>query len=202
MKKFKLIAIILVAILLVVSVIYTVISIKNQLNPSFRITMSSQTVIREMRALNRLETASFSIEKVVDAGTKGNVFEELLYGDRILLIASGEVIAGFDLSQMKENDVQIDGTIVSLTLPAPQVLVTKLDSSKTRVYDRKQGLLSKGNKDLESSARLAAEQVMQEAACSADILGKAAENGRRQLSALLRAFGFITITIAIPEASC
>lgn len=202
MKKAKYIAIFLVAAVILFAVVYTIISIKNQIDPKYTITTSSQTVIKELRALNRLETASFIIEKVVDAGTSGNVFEEFLYGDRILLIAHGEAIAGFDFANLKDADVNVSGSTVSLTLPPPQILVTKLDSSQTRVYDRKQGLLSKGDKDLESKARLAAEQTITQAACKGEILRVAAENGRKQLSALLRALGFVTITISIPEASC
>lgn len=202
MRKVKIGAIIIVVLIVVSSIVYTVLSIKNQFNPSIRITTSSKTVIKELRSLNRLETASFTIEKVVDAGTKGNAFQEFLYGDRILLIAHGEVIAGIDLSQLKDDDIKVEDSSISLTLPPPQVLVTKLDSAQTRIYDRKQGILSKGNKDLESQARLAAEQTIQEAACQGDILREAANNARRQLTALLKALGFVTITIIIPEASC
>ena len=57
-------------------------------------------VIKEMRSLQRLETASFTIEKIIDGGTSGNVFQQFLFGDKILLIAHGQVIAGFDLSQI------------------------------------------------------------------------------------------------------
>lgn len=202
MRKVKIGAIVVGILIVVFSLLYTGLSIKNRFSPSFTITTSSKTVIRELRALNRLETASFTIEKVVDAGTKGNVFQEFLYGDRILLIAHGEVIAGFDLSQLQDDDVKVDGTSITLTLPKPEILVTKLDSSQTRVYDRRQGVLSKGNKDLESQARLAAEQTIQEAACQGEILQEASNNARRQLSALLKALGFITITIIIPEATC
>lgn len=202
MKKAKYIALFVVVAIILFAVVYTIISIKNKIDPKYTITTSSQTVIKELRALNRLETASFIIEKVVDAGTSGNVFQEFLYGDRILLIAHGESIAGFDFANLNNSAVNVSGSTVSLTLPPPQILVTKLDSSQTRVYDRKQGLLSRGDKDLESKARLAAEQTIQQAACKGEILRVASENGRKQLSALLRALGFITITISIPEASC
>lgn len=170
--------------------------------PETYINTNQTAVIKQMRQLSRLETASFTIEKVIDAGTQGNAFQEILFGDKILLIAHGEVVAGFDFSTLSEKDVQVSDTTLTLTLPKPQILHTRIDNEKTRVYDRRQGLLSQGDKDLESKARLAAEQSIQEAACQEDILQQASNNARKQLTALFTAAGFTTVTITIPETTC
>ena len=163
---------------------------------------SSETVIKEIRALNRLETAQFTIEKVIDAGTSGNRFQELLFGDRILLIAHGNIIAGFDLSSMQDEDVQVDGTTLRVTLPPPQILVTHLDPEQTRVYDRRTGVLSRGDKDLESEARKEAERILTEAACTGNILEEASNNARAQLTVLFKGMQFETVVFTIPEGSC
>lgn len=168
----------------------------------FNINTSSKTVIKELRELNRLETASFTIEKVIDAGTNGNRFQQILFGDRILLIAHGEVIAGFDLSKLENDDVKVDGSTLRLTLPAPEILTTRLDNEETRVYDRTQGLLTHGNDKLESQARVAAEQAIKEAACSGKILAEASKNARNQLTTLFKTLGFTTVIIEVPKASC
>lgn len=168
----------------------------------YTIRTSSQTVIKELKALNRLETAQFTIEKVIDAGKSGNVFQQFLFGDKILLVAHGEVIAGFDFSKLEKNDIQVNTTTVRLTLPSPEILVTTLNNDQTRVYDRKLGLLSRGDKDLEAVARSEAEKAIRQAACQGDILGQASTNARSQLTALLKAFGFTTVIITIPEAAC
>jgi hypothetical protein len=173
---------------------------KNQ--PGTNINTSRVAVIKEIRNLQRLETASFTIEKIIDGGTSGNVFQQLLFGDRILLIAHGQVIAGFDLSQISEKDVVISDKSLRLTLPKPQVLVTTLDNTQTRVYDRTRGILNPGDKDLESKAREAAQNSITDAACKGDILKQASDNARKQLTALLSALGFTQITIDIPESSC
>lgn len=172
------------------------------ISPQYTFRSSSQTVIKELKSLNRLETAAFTIEKVIDAGTSGNRFQELLFGDKILLIAHGQVIAGFDLATLKDDSVTVDEQSLRITLPPPMILITKLDSDQTRVYDRKQGLLSKGNKDLESQARLEAEKVIMQAACTGGILEEASQNARSQLSALFKSVGFTSVTISIPVGSC
>lgn len=172
-------------------------------SPETNIDTSRAAIIKEIRELQRLETAVFTIDKIVEAGTtEKNVFSQFLFGDRILLIAHGQVIAGFDFSQLSEKDVEVNGKEIKLTLPKPQILVTTLDNTQTRVYDRRKGILNSGDKNLEADARLAAEQSITEAACKGGILQQAADNGRKQLTALLYALGFTSVTITIPPGDC
>jgi len=166
------------------------------------INTNSQAVVLKLQELNRYETVEFTIEKIIDAGSTGNIFSQILFGDKLLLIANGKVIAGFDFSKLKSDSVQINGTSVTLNLPPPEILFTTLNEEQTRVYDRTTGILTKGDKDLESKAREAAQNSIQKAACEENILDEAAKNGRSQLTALLKALGFTTVIINIPHASC
>lgn len=161
------------------------------------------SVIKEIRSLQRLETASFTIEKIIDGGTTGNnIFQQFLFGDKILLIAHGQVIAGFDLSQISEKDIEVEGSVLRIVLPKPQILVATLDNTQTKVYDRQKGLLNPGEKDLETNARKAAEDSIRQAACDGGILTQASDNARKQLTSLFTALGFIQISIDIPEGDC
>ncbi len=165
--------------------------------------MSRASIIKEMRQLGRLETASFTIEKIIEAGKDdGSPWRNLLFGDKLLLIANGEVIAGYDLSTLADGDVEKMSKTLRIKLPAPQILSVRLDNEKTRVYDRNQGILSRGDKDLETEARLAAEQSIREAACAAGILGQAQENAVKQLKALFGSLGYTDIIIQSPSGSC
>ncbi len=159
-------------------------------------------VIKEMRMLSRLETASFTVEKIIDSESSGNVFQKLLFGDKILLIANGNVIAGIDFIGIEEEDIVIEGKKIQVSLPAPEIFFASLDNTKTRVYDRKSGLLSGGNDNIESEARATAEQSIREAACSSGILNMASENARKQITSLLSSLGFVEIVITIPQGSC
>ncbi|CAN5180017.1 hypothetical protein BH09PAT2_BH09PAT2_08920 [soil metagenome] len=197
MKKY-LIGLVAVLILITIIVIYFV-----SRRSDSRVNVSRTAVITELRELNRLETASFTIEKIVDAKTASNGrIQDFLFGDKLLLIAHGEVIAGIDLSKLQESNITIQEKTIALTLPAPEILVVSLDNTKTQVYDRQTGILSKGDKNLETEARSQAEQSIRLAACDGKILDEAAENARRQLTALFRTLSFETITISIPAATC
>ncbi len=160
-------------------------------------------VVQEMRSLGRLETSSFSIEKIIEARKdEGGPWRDILFGDKLLLIANGEVVAGYDLSGLTEDDIEKAGDGLRVKLPAPEIFSVRLDNEKTRVYDRDQGLLARGDKDLESEARLAAEQSIRDAACAAGILREAEENAVKQLGAVLGALGFPDSVIQSPPGSC
>jgi len=148
-------------------------------------------------------TASFTIEKIINEGNSGdNVFQRLLFGDKILLIAHGQAIAGFDLSLVSDKDIQVEGKSLRIILPKPQLLTVVLDNTQTRVYDRQRGILSTDGNDLETKARIAAEKSIRDAACQGNILSQASDNARKQLTASFYSLGFETVSIEIPSATC
>jgi hypothetical protein len=168
-----------------------------------QINLSNRAVVTKLISLQKLETARMSIDKPIEAGTTGNKLQEFLYGDRIMLLASGTVTAGFDLSQLTEADISTstEGRL-SVRLPRPEILSSSL-STGTRVFDRKLGLFTKGSKDLEGEARAAAQQAITAAACDAGILTEATTRGATQLGATLGLLGFSSVVVtAQPASSC
>jgi hypothetical protein len=148
------------------------------------------TVIQEVRSMARLETVQYTVEKVITAESGQGPFG-FLFGDRLLLVAHGTVIAGIDLGKMQSMDLRIDtssGT-VSLVLPPAEIFSATLDNSKTYVYSRDTALFA-GQKDLETLARQAAEQQILDAALSDGILDTAMTNGKAYLERFLLSLGF------------
>ena len=166
-------------------------------------TTNRAAVIKQIQSLSRLETASYTIEKIIDKGSSGgNAIQRLLFGDKILLIAHGQANAGFDLELVSEKDIFVDGKNLRVKLPKPQILTVTLDNTKTRVYDRQRGILTTNEKDLETQARIEAEKSIRDAACQGNILQQAADNARKQLTATFYSLGFETVTIEIPSSTC
>ena len=167
------------------------------LNPTPTIMPDPLTIVNEIRPLARLETMQYSVEKVITAETGQGPFG-FLFGDRLLLVAHGTVIAGVDLDQLGRDDIQVgaDGT-VSIALPAAEVFITALDNENSYVYDRDIGLLRKADIELESAARLAAEQEMLKAAIEDGILEQAQTNAENYLYRLLRSLGFADVTFSV-----
>lgn len=156
-------------------------------SPTPTLRVNTAAVIRRVQELNRLETTAYTVEKVIEAGIEGNAFEDVLFGDRLLLIAHGRVLAGIDLSKLTEEDVMLspDGTTVTVRLPQAEIFDVTLDNEKTRVYDRQQGLLAGANKDLETQARQAAEEEIFRAACEDGIMQRAHADGQRMMGQFL-----------------
>jgi len=193
---------ILIVIILVAAVGFTGWSVWRWYQQGGFVFDKRQAVVTELQLLERLETASFTVETIIDGGSQGNTLQQFLFGDRILLIAQGKVIAGIDFADFEKDAIDIDGSSITVTTPRPIILVTTLNENQTRVYDRQRGLLAPANNDLESEARQEAQQRIQAAACEADILNQAGSNAQRQLEALLRALQFEDVRVIVPAAEC
>jgi hypothetical protein len=158
------------------------------------IDVSQPTVVDRIQRLQRLETVVYTMDKLV-TGAKENVLPDFLTGDRLLMMVHGEVVAGIDFSNLKTNDVRVDGKKVRLHLPAPEVFTTRLDSAKTRVYSRSTGLLVPTDPNLETQVRQEAERQLLEAAMAEGILRTAQVNAASTIRSLLQGLGFEQIDI-------
>ena len=159
------------------------------LNPTPTILPDPVTIINQVRPLARLETIQYSVEKIITA-EEGQELVAELFGDRLLLVAHGTVIAGVDLSKLTAEDLEFRDGILSLRLPVAEVFSASLDNDKTYVYDRDTGLLRKADRDLETLARQAAEAEILQAAIDDGILYQAAINTQVFLDRLLNDLGY------------
>ena len=137
----------------------------------------------------------YSLDKIVSGSRENAYIPDFLVGDKLLLVAHGEVIAGVDMSQIQPGDVSVRGDRVTVRLPAAQVLTTRIDNGRTRIYSRATGLLVPADPNLESEVRLAAEQQITQAALSDGVLAKASENAHASVSALLYGLGFHAVDV-------
>jgi hypothetical protein len=160
-----------------------------------RVDVSQPAVVDRIRRLSRLETVVFSLDKIVEGERESSFLPNFLVGEKLLLIAHGEVTAGVDLDQLKPGDVTVNGDSVTVRLPAPVVLSTRLDNQKTRIYSRTTGLLVSADPDLETQVRQAAEQQLTQAALADGILDKARQNARTGIAALLAGLGFKNVDV-------
>jgi hypothetical protein len=159
------------------------------LHPTPTILPDPVTIINQIKPLARLETIQFTVEKVITAEVGQGVLAPLL-GDKLLFVGHGYVIAGIDLTRLSSQDINIEGGIVSMRLPQAEVFVATLDNDKSYVYDRETGLLTHGNINLETIARQAAEDQIEQAALEDGILAQAQANAESYLSSLLNQLGY------------
>jgi len=153
------------------------------------------TIVRQIQQLQRLETVSYTADKIISGGHANAYLPNFLAGDRLLLVVHGEVIAGINLADLQPGNVEIQRQKVSIHLPAAEVLSTRIDSARTRIYSRETGLFSSPDPNLESEVRAEAERELQQDALQDGILKTAADNAGSTIAAMLRGFGFREVDI-------
>lgn len=156
------------------------------------------TVLVAVRNLARLESVSFHMERVIDfKNSQFHLFGLVRADDAILLVAAGDVVAGIDLTKMRDGDVTIDEAThrAQLTLPAPELLTVRLDNQHTYVHSRKTDMFAQQQVELETRARQIAEDSIRDAAISSGILNRARDSAAQTLTALVRSLGYDTVEI-------
>jgi len=167
------------------------------LHPTPTIILDPVTIINQVQALARLETIRYTVEKVITAETNQGVLAPL-FGDRLLFVAHGYVIAGIDMSKIKPADLWLTGTVLNVRLPAAEVLVSTLDNGKSYVYDRQTGLLASADPNLETQARQVAEQQITQSALDDGILNQATANAQTYLKWFFETLGYKQINFVSP----
>jgi hypothetical protein len=157
--------------------------------------VNQPTIVHQIQQLQRLETVSYTVDKIISGGHANAYLPNFMAGDRLLLVVHGEVIAGVNLADLQPGDVEIQGQKVSIHLPAAEVLSTRIDSAKTRVYSRETGLFSSPDPNLESDVRAEAERELQQDALQDGILKTAATNAGSTITSMLKGFGFREVDI-------
>jgi hypothetical protein len=165
-------------------------------------TVDLGTLVTRVRDLNRLETATMRVTSISTVKQTYDLIPNALAGDELTLYATGDVIAGVDLSLLKQEDVrrEPDGTIV-VRLPPPQLLVSRIDNRTTRVTGRRTGVFRRADIGMEGRARQYAEQNIRNEAVHKGILPLAQQNAEARIAGLLHTLGATKVRFVAPSAS-
>jgi hypothetical protein len=159
-------------------------------------------IVREALPLNNWETKIMVIDQLIEGKTEGNFIQNLLFKDNLLLQSRGEVIAGINMNELRDEDIIIQGMTVTITLPPTRILSKRIDNKNTYVYQRETGLLTRGKEDLETRARQQAEAQLVPAACEQKILQEAALQSEENVRELLLMLGFEKVNVKARIADC
>lgn len=163
--------------------------VSNLLNPTPTIIPDPVTYINEIRALARLETIQYSVEKVITGETGGGTLAGL-FGDKILFVGHGTVIAGVDMEKLRPEHMRFENGVLTVQLPPAEIFIATLDNEKSYVYERDTGILTNPDPNLETQVRQVAEQEVLKAALEDGILEQAQINAEAYLLKFFNALGF------------
>lgn len=161
--------------------------------PFTRIQPVTVQSIKQLSELTTVEYVEFTrVEKGEDRG-----WLNWVDGDRIELFAVARIGAGVDLAALEDGDIFSDPQTgrVTVRLPEPTITYIAVDNDATHVYNRDTGILTKGDPDLERSARLAAEEVLVTTATERGIMTDAAARAETVVEDLLTSLGYTDIRV-------
>lgn len=151
-------------------------------------------LVTQIQELSRLETASMRVMHISTVTQSYGAVPNQLMGDELTLLAVGDVIAGVDLSHLKQEDIRYAGEgTLAIDLPPPIVLVVRVDNQESRVLNRDTGVLRRADVHLETRARARAEANIRNEAVRKGILTLAEQNAQKKLAEFLGKVGFQTI---------
>ena len=80
-------------------------------------TATGPVVVEGVRELDQLATVRWTESVPVTRQSGGDVLERLFSGEEVLVIATGQVEAGVDLSEIDRCDVRVEGETVTMRMP-------------------------------------------------------------------------------------
>ena len=142
---------------------------------------------------------------MIDVEEDTSLLPSFIKGERTLFLAAGTVDAAVDFGALDERAIQVDDerSAVTITLPPPRLTPARLDTSRSRVFDRDRGVLDRigealsddGGADQQELYRLAESRLRAAAARDPELIRTAERNTRSMLTGMLRGLGFEDITI-------
>ena len=152
--------------------------------------------IRDLATLTTVEAVAYTtVEKGVDQG-----WLTWATGDSISLFAVARIGGGIDLNKLTDRDIVANAATgtVTVLLPPAEVTYVTVDNEATHVYNRDTGVFTKGDPQLETEARRAAEEILVAQVLEQGLLEQAAAEADLVLRGFLEALGYTDIEIVIP----
>ena len=145
---------------------------------------SRESVLVQIKQLNRLESTAFYIDTIIRTEKKGNWQKLWQDSQSGLFIVKGRVVAGIDLDKLKTDNVRIIDGKALISLPPAEIL--SADIENIEVYDIRTGslnLLPPDHSVIGEVQQTAKTQILA-SACKADILGHANRQAQSKLENL------------------
>jgi hypothetical protein len=151
--------------------------------------------IRELAQLTTYEMIEFTVvEKSDDRG-----WLNWATGDRVSMFVVARIGAGVDLRAMTADSIESDPAtgVAVIRIPPAHISYVEVDEEQTTVYDRDTGIFTKGNPNLEQSARIAAQEVLVAAALSRGLLENAEKEAQFVIRTFVESLGYTDVRVLV-----
>ncbi len=158
-----------------------------------RTEVKEDVMVEKITAMGKLELVKYSMKDVLEK----KQIHTILPDERVLFVAVGEVTACIDLTKVtKQNITRSNGdSVVTVTLPQPEICYAKLDHQRSKVYDVSGVILPSTTKAMVEDIYKLAEKRLLDNAKQQDITGKARQNAQVIFKPLLEGISGKTVVL-------
>jgi Protein of unknown function (DUF4230) len=155
---------------------------------------SAIDTVMQLKELSELATVEYTISKIIKASDDQTWYK---VGDRkILMSCQATVKAGIDLSQLKSEDISINGDEITLTLPRAAIQSLNIKPEDIRTEFQEVGLFRSDFTAAERNQLMAqGEAQIRKDIASTDILRTAESNASLFIGQFLRQMGYQQVDI-------
>lgn len=206
----KWIALGLVVVVVALAAVPLVGFIAGRINPMAveKVDRTQPALLAAISGLSDYRAASAQFSVVVDVEEDAKWLPAALRGERTVLLASGSVDAGVDLSVLNERAIVIDEITksVMIFLPGATLRKAQLDLDNSTVMQHKRGLFDRIGSALgdaptgDNEAFRLAQKKLEAAAKASTVVATAETNTRAMMTSLVRGLGYENVTVVF-EAS-
>ena len=165
---------------------------------------SQPVLLRSLEDLSEYRAVTANLQEVVDIERDAKYLPSFIKGERVVLIAAGNVDGVVDFRGLGPRAIRVssDRRAATITLPAARLTGARVDLKRTRVVDIDRGFLDRVGDafgeggDEQRQVLMAAQEKLDAAARTDPAIRRTAEdNTRRMLTTMLRGLGFERVTV-------
>ncbi|MDR2684956.1 MAG: DUF4230 domain-containing protein [Prevotellaceae bacterium] len=149
-------------------------------------------IVDEIRSLAEYATTTYYYEVAVKRSKESSFFG-IKTDNELVLIIKGKVRAGFDLSELQEQDIVADTVSITVRLPKVKILDIITNPSDFETYEESGKWSHEEVTGLKNEARA----TLEIKAVNGGILEFAKKSGKENLTSFLQALGFKKVIILL-----
>jgi hypothetical protein len=158
-------------------------------------------LLLSVKDLSRYEAAEGAFQVLVDVQENKQIIPDFIFNDHTLFVGVGSVQAYVDFDKINDGSIIVDGTSVTINLPAAQLEDPNLDPNKSYVFAEDKGLTNRigdffnSNPNDKQKLYQLAEQKITAAAEDSELRDRAEKNTRAMLEGMFKGLGFQRVTV-------
>jgi hypothetical protein len=156
------------------------------LTGNLRTTQNVVTILDRIQMLAQLTTTRYSYSNILTSERDLPPILRGLYGERLVMVAVGEVNAGIDLNQITAQDIQAGGGVLTIWLPPAALQDCFFNEQASYVVSRDTGLFARPLPNLDEVSRLYALEQFRGRALEDGIIADAQAQAETSIGELVR----------------